>query len=142
MGTREQVSHDGIGARYETYNYDATVVFDATKAGNSAQTGKSLTLVSAGTVGLAGDGKHIEGKLILVESDGCCNVQTGGKTDLPGGDGATLTVGSKIVGALGPGGAADKGYIRSVAAATLAEVAVADGEIIDASTATAVVVEL
>ena len=50
--------------------------------------------------------------------------------------GATLTPGSRIVGDLGPSNA--KGYARSVAAATLAEVAVARGEILDATDADAV----
>ena len=80
------------------------------------------------------------GKLISVSADNKAVVQTRGFCTLPGGDGATLTEGKKIVGDLGAASA--KGYIRDVATGTAAELGVATGSIIDADTTTAVVVKL
>jgi hypothetical protein len=137
---RDEVAYDGIDAHYTTYAHDNTIVFDATQSGGAAQVGRALTLVDDKKVGLADDGDPIVGELILVEVGGKCNVQDEGYVKLPAGDGAAVTPGSKVVGDLGPGGA--KGYIRNVAPATLAEVAVARGEIIDATDATKVVVKL
>jgi hypothetical protein len=82
----------------------------------------------------------IVGKLLKVESDNKATVQTGGYVDLPGGEGATLTLGSKIVGDLGAANA--KGYIRSVAMATAAELGVARGMIVDATDPTETWVKL
>lgn len=136
---RATVAFDGIDAEYLTYAYDSSIVYDQTKAGGSASVGLAVTIVASKTVGLAADAQRVEGKLGEVFSDGFCTVQAGGICTLPGGTAATLTPGSKIVGALSGG---NKGYIRSVAAATLAEVAVADSEILDAADATAVAVDL
>ena len=137
---RNAVSFEGIGFEAETFVHDATIVYNSALAGGSAQVGLAVTNEGSQTVSLVGDGENILGKLIKVEQDGKCVVQTGGFVTLPGGDGATLTEGTKIVGDLGVGSA--EGYIRSVATATAAELGVARGQIIDSSTATAVVVRL
>lgn len=119
-----------------TFAHDATIVFSATEVGGSASVGKAVSIESSNVVTLAGDGENVLGKLIKVESDGFCSVQHSGFMTLPGGSGATLTAGLKIVGALGAASA--EGYIRVVAT----EDTVSRGMIIDASTATAVVVLL
>jgi hypothetical protein len=137
---RNIVAYEGIAPVYATYLIDgSTITYDATKAGGSAQVNLAVVLSASKTVALTQDASAVHGKLILVEADGKCTVQTGGYCTLPGGASATLTPGSRVVGALGAANA--RGYIRSVAAATLAEVAVARGEIVDAATATAVVVK-
>jgi hypothetical protein len=137
---RNAVSHEGNNAHYETYKADGvTITYDATKAGGSTAVGLAVTLSGDSTVALCADGDAIEGKVILVESDGKVNVQDDGYMTLPGGVSATLTRGSKIVGALGASSA--KGYIRT-AAASSAELLKADGEIIDSSDTANVVVDL
>jgi len=122
-----------------TYGYDASIVYDQTKAGGSAQVGRAVTLVANQQVGLAADGQSVEGKLIKVEADGNCAVQVRGYCMLPSGTGATFTRGAGIVGAAL---SAVNGYIRGRAAATLAEVAVQRGRVIDTATSTAIVVDL
>ena len=141
MSERTNVSNIGTGANYRTYKIDAsTITYDATKAGGSTQVGLAVTLSSDDTVALTADGSAILGKLILVESDGKCNVMTEGTMTLPGGDSATLTLGATIVGALGAASA--KGYIRSAASGTAAELIKARGRIENNDTTTAVVVTL
>lgn len=137
---RNDVSFLGIGYKAFTYPHDDTIVYDDQEEGGSAQVGLAVTLESSGTVSLVGDGEQVEGKLIKVESDGKCVVQNGGVVTLPGGTGATLTPGSKIVGDLGASSA--EGYVQSAAAGTAAHHVVSRGRIIDASVATAVVIEL
>lgn len=138
---RDDIRFDEIGALNATYEIDdSTITYDAAEPNGSAQVGLAVTLADAKTVALADDGDAIEGKLLKVESDGKCVVQVGGYMTLPGGDGATLTEGKKIVGDQGAGAAL--GYIREVATATAAELGVARGRIIDADTATSVVVAL
>lgn len=138
---RDQVSHSGNDAHYETYKIDnSTITYDATKVDGSAQVGLAVTLSAANTVALAADGEAVLGKLVKVESDNKCSVQDGGYMTLPAGDSATTTLGKKIVGDLGAASA--KGYIREVATATAAELGVARGIIVDAGTATAIVVKL
>jgi hypothetical protein len=137
---RENISFEGIGYEAETFEHDATIVYDATEEGGSAQVGLAVSNEGSQTVTLVGDGENVLGKLIKVEQDGKCVVQTGGYMELPGGDAATLTEGTKIVGDLGAASA--EGYIRSVATATAAELGVARGMIIDSSVATAVVVRM
>lgn len=137
---RNDVSFLGIGYKAFTYPHDDTIVYDDQEEGGSAQVGLAVTLESSGTVSLVGDGEQVEGKLVKVESDGKCVVQNGGVVTLPGGTGATLTPGSKIVGDLGASSA--EGYVQSAAAATAAHHVVSRGRIIDASVATAVVIEL
>lgn len=129
-------------ARYQsqTYVHDATIVYDATLAGGSAQVGLAVTQEGSETVSLVGDGEQVEGKLIKVESDGKCTVQYAGDMTLPGGNSATLTEGAKIVGALNPSSA--EGYIKAAASGTAAHHVVSRGTIINSSVATAVVVRL
>ncbi len=141
MAGRSDVSNIGVGGNYRTYKIDnSTITYDATKAGGSAQVGLAVTLSADDTVALTADGNGVLGKLILVESDGKCNVMTEGTMTLPGGDSATLTLMGKIVGALGAASA--KGYIRSAASGTAAELVLARGRIENNDTTTAVVVTL
>jgi len=138
---RKTVDHSEIDPLYVTFAIDdVTITYDATKVGGSTQVGLAVNLSASDTIQLVGDGEAILGALVLVEPDGMGTVQVGGVATFKGGDGATLTPGSKIVGDLGA--AAAEGYIRSVAAATLAEVAVARGMILDPSVTTAVQVLL
>ena len=136
---RLAVSFAEIDAVYASFKADgATIVYDATKEGgaNSDTIGHAVNLSAADTVQLAADGEAVLGKLIQVEADGICTVQIRGAMALPGGNGASLTLGKKIVGALDA--SAKKGHIREVATATAAELGVAQGWILDAGTTTAV----
>ncbi len=138
---RNATSFLGIGYEAETFEIDnSTITYSATAANGSAQAGLAVTYSDAKTVQLVGDGERVVGKLIKVESDGKAVVQTGGHMTLPGGSGATLTQGASIVGDLGAESA--EGYIRAVASAQAAELAVARGQIVDPDTATAVIVRL
>lgn len=137
---RKVVEHEGIDAEYATFKHDATIVYDATKAGGSASVDLAVTLTGANIVGLTTDASAIEGKLILVEADGYCNVMTRGFTRLPAGDGATVTNGTKLVGALGADSA--KGYVRNVNTAVAAELGKMDATAHDVTDTTKVVVEL
>lgn len=138
---RDTVDFVGIG--YEAQSFlidDSTITYSATETNGSAEVGLAVNLSADKTVQLVGDGELVLGKLISVESDNIAIVQTGGYMTLPGGDGATLTIGEKIVGDLGAASA--EGYVRAVASATAAELAHARGIIIDNDTTTAVVVKL
>jgi hypothetical protein len=86
------------------------------------------------TVSLATDGSPVVGKLLKVESSfgssaALCTVQIAGYTTLPRGSAsgapatpATVTRGTKQIGALGPSGTGTlPGYIRDTASATAAE---------------------
>lgn len=137
---RADVKYDAIKPTYETFKIDnSTITYDATKANGSAQVGLAVTLSAAETAALVGDGEGVLGKLINVEADNFCTVQTGGYMTLPAGTGASLTLMKKIVGDLL---VAAKGYIREVATGTAAELGLARGQIIDAGVTTAVVVRL
>lgn len=125
--------------RAQTFAHDNTIVYDATKAGGSAQVGLAVTQEGSETVSLVGDGEEVEGKLIKVEPGGFCVVQVEGEMTLPGGTGASLTEGKSIVGDLL---VSAEGYIREVATGTAAELGVARGTIVDSSVTTAVVVRL
>lgn len=137
---RESVSLEGIGYEALTYGHDNTIVYDKDEVGGSAQVGLAVTVESAGIVSLVGDGEAVEGRLIKVEPGGIAVVQVHGHMELPGGSGASLTLGKAIVGDLGAASA--EGYIREVATATAAELGVMRGVIKDPSVTTAVVVEL
>ncbi len=137
---RKVVSYEGLFAGYATFKHDTSIVFDSTLEGGAAQVGKAVQLTDAAKVGLTVDGSDVVGKLIKVEGDGFCTVQVEGYCTLPGGNGATLTVGKKLVGAVNAESAG--GYIREVNTATAAELGLCTGKIIDASTATAVIVAL
>ncbi len=138
---RNTIKFDGIQRQSQTYHIDnSTITYDRDEENGSAQVGLAVALSDDGTVALAADGNAILGKLLKVESDDKANVQTGGYVDLPGGEGATLTLGAKIVGDLGPSSA--RGYIRAVATATAAGLGIARGIIVDAGDTTAVWVRL
>ena len=141
MSERTNVSNIGVGGQYRTYKIDdSTITYSATAAGGSSQVGLAVTFSADDTVALCADGDAVIGKLILVESDDKCHVMTDGTMTLPGGDSATLTLGATIVGALGAASA--KGYIRSAASGTAAELVKARGRIENNNTTTAVVVTL
>jgi len=140
---RNLVDFEGIHGAYSTYKTDGvTIVYDATQPGGAAAAtlGKAVSLSAAGTVQLASDGEAIVGKLLKVEADNKATVQDAGFVSLPAGNAASVTLGLKVVGALGA--AAAKGYIREVASATAAEINKGRGQIVDASVTTAVYVRL
>jgi hypothetical protein len=137
---RNTVAYDDIGSLTATYLIDnSTITYDVTKVGGSAQVGLAVTISANKTVALAADAQSVHGRLQVVEADNKATVQVAGYMKLPGGTSATLTPGTRVVGALL---VAAKGYVRSVAAATLAEVVVSRGEIIDATDTANVVVKL
>ena len=127
---RKVVSNEGVSAQFATYKIDAsTIVYSATATGGSAQVGLAVTLSADDTVALTADAQAVEGKLITVEADGICTVQVEGYCTFAGGSAATLTRGTKVVGALGAASA--KGYVRSGASGTAAELLVARGRIVN-----------
>jgi len=133
-----------VGVRYHADTFaidDSTITYDATQPGGSAQAGLAVRPVpgTPGTVELIGDGEGPAWKLISVDSDNFATVQTKGVCTLPGGTSATLTIGERIVGDLL---SSAEGYIQAVRTATAAELGHANGTILDASTTTAVVVDL
>lgn len=136
---RATVSFIEIEPVYATFKIDnSTITYDSTKSGGTASVGLAVTFSAVNTVALCADADLIVGKLIKVSSDNMATVQIIGGMTLPGGNGATLTVGTRFVGALGAASA--KGYIRTVTAAatpTAAEVnnlAKGRGFIIDGTT--------
>lgn len=133
---REAANYDGIGYKALTYVHDDTIVYDVTKVGGSAQVGLAVTLEANAQVSLVGNGEQVEGLLIKVEPGGFCVVQVGGMAIFKGGNGASLTAGLKIVGALGPSSA--EGYIKNAST----EHTVSRGTIITAADPTAVRVRL
>lgn len=101
--------------RQLTFKADgADIVYSATTPFGSAVAGRAVTQTGQadGVVRLAGAGDVVSGKLLHVEHDGYCAIQTSGVFDLPKGDGATV-VGTAVVGDVR---GAVRGYIRSVAA--------------------------
>jgi len=125
--------------RILTYKIDgADITYDATQPYGSAVAGRAVMLSGNGIVRLTGSGTSVLGKLLHVEKDGYCAVQTEGVVDLPKGDGA-IAADAQIVGDVRT---AARGYVRSVAPATLAEVAVAGHKVINAADAEAVEIEL
>lgn len=138
---RDAVKFGGINDVPVTYKADGTdIVYDKTKKHGSSAYGLAATPSGNGTIRLAGDGDKVVGRVGVVESGNKVALHTG-FVELPAGDGATVTAGFPIVGDLGTGSA--RGYIRNVVKATLAEVVEGQGtRIIDASTATAVIVKI
>jgi hypothetical protein len=118
---------------------DSTITYDKTKAGGAAAVGKAVKLSTDDTIALTTDGSMVLGKLESVEPDGFCTVRERGPVSLPGGSGASLTVGKKIVGAVD--GSSNGGFIREVATATAAELGLARGYICNNDDTTAVVVD-
>lgn len=137
---RADVRYEEIGALFLTFKIDdSSITYSATETNGSAQVGLAVTFDDDETVSLVADGEAVIGKLISVTADNYCTVQVAGAMTLPGGTSATLTNGKQIVGDLL---VAAEGYIREVAEATAAELAVSRGWIIDNSVTTAVVVYL
>lgn len=150
---RKTVAYDEIDSLNVTMKYDNSITYDKAKPGGSDAAGRAVSLAgstSDDVVTLADDGAVIHGKLISVDGDGFCVVQRRGYTTLPGGNGATLTLGAKIVGALNASSA--KGFIKALTetvsgSPTQAEVqnafkaAKTRGEIINNNDTTAVVVD-
>lgn len=121
---------------YVTVKADgSTIVYSATEPYGSTAVGKAVTPSAADTVALAGDGEPILGRLEKVGPDGYCTVKWRGDVKLPGGTGATLTLGSQIVGDLL---GSDKGYIRSAASGTAGELILCRGFIVNAANTSAV----
>lgn len=138
---RGDVSNIGIAPVMATYAIDdSTITYSSSEINGSASVGLAVTLSAGDTVALAGDGEAVIGKLIKVEADNKATVQIGGVVTLPGGDGASLTEGSRIVGDLDA--SSNKGYIRDANSATAAELVVCAHQIHNTDTATAVVVYL
>lgn len=137
---RSAVSFEEVGCRKTFLIDNSTITYSATAVGGSASVGLAVMLSAGKTVALTNDGAAVEGKLIKVESDNMAVVKHEGHMTLPGGASATLTVGAAIVGALGAASA--RGYIRSAASGTAAELVKCKGEIVDAGTTTAVIVHL
>lgn len=133
-----EIGQDALFMRVAIDN--STIVFSETETGGAATVGRAVTYSAAGTVALAADGEFVLGKLISVEHDDYATVQYGGAMTLPGGNGASLTLGKAIVGAASAVPA--NGYIREVATATAAELGRCRGFIHDAGTTTAVQVLL
>ena len=128
---RDQVRFEGIGAVYATFKHDNTIVYDAAEEGGSAQVGLAVAVESEDTVTLVGDDEVVAGRLTRVGPGGECTVQIAGGMRLPGGDSATLTEGTPIIGDLGA--AAAEGYVKTGTAVG------SRGFIINSNTATAVV---
>ncbi len=137
---RGTVTFNEVGD-YDAYTFvidNSTIVYDGAKKGGSAGVGLAVSLSASKTVQLVADGDAITGKLIEVFSDNVATVKVGDVLILPGGTGATLTPGSAIVGALGAASA--RGYIRSAASGTAAELVKCRGSILDNTDTTAVAV--
>ena len=129
---RANVRFEGIGAVYATFKIDAnTITYDATQSNGSAAVGFACNLSADSTVQLVSDAALVLGKVIRVGADGFATVQVAGGMTLPAGSSVTLHIQLKVVGCLGPTSA--KGYIREAAVATLGEVAVSRGVIVDVS---------
>ena len=106
---RKTIRHDNIKVTEVAYKNDSSIVFDDTKQGGSASVGLAVTLSADKTVGLAGDGEVVIGRLERVYDDGICSVRIGGHMTFKGGTSATLTRGGGIVGALR---SSAKGYVK------------------------------
>jgi hypothetical protein len=137
---RNTVKFDGINYNAQTFFTDSSISFDRDEPNGSAQVGLAVKMTGAKTVGLTTDGSGVVGVIQSVESDDKASIHVGQYVEFPGGDGATLTLGSKIVGDLGPASA--PGYIRVVATGTPAELGVAKGEIVDAADPTKTMVKM
>ena len=121
---RKIIDHRGQGFRAFTFLVDGTsIVHSATAKDGSASAGLAVGLVAGteDTVELVVDGQNVLGRLLHVEADGTCAVQVEGVCELAAGNGATVTRGAPVVGALGAASA--RGYVRAIAPATLADVA-------------------
>ena len=144
MADPRSVSRKGVNAETLPVVVDnSTIVYDATKKGGCArvETGNNAVTWTdtQGVVKLAVDGEAVCGVLLLVEKDLCATMQVEGQATMKGGDGAALTPGTAIVGAVR---SAVGGYIRDAASGTAAELVLAAHRIIDDNSADAVEVYL
>jgi hypothetical protein len=138
---RNTVEYTGIAQRRVTHLVnDVLLAYNKLMPGGSLYVGRAVRFNANKSIGLSADGQPVHGRLEVVEGDGKAVITSKGFAEFPGGNAAALTPGSKIVGALDAG--AVGGCIRNVAAATLAEVAVANHAIVDASDPTKVMVEM
>src|SRR5690349_16278938 len=129
-----------IGDGDLTFKTDnSTILYDDDEPGGSVSVGLAVTMSADDTVALAADGDAVIGQLLKVEADNKATVRVKGCVELPAGTGATLTRGSAIVGALL---SSAKGYIRSAASGTAAELVKARGMIYRNADTTKVVVHL
>lgn len=133
---RLSVNWAGAHAQYMLCKATTGIAFAATSAGGSTKVGLAVTLTgNSGLISTAADAEAVFGKLIKVEQDLMCTVQVGGAMTLPGGTGATLVRGKKIVGDLL---VSAEGYVREAATAVAAELGVMRGYIMDAADSEAV----
>ncbi|MCE7937115.1 MAG: hypothetical protein DYG90_00645 [Chloroflexi bacterium CFX6] len=133
------IDFDSIEGPLATFEIDgSTITYDEDEEGGSAQIGLVVKVSANKTVALPATGEGFHGVLELVEPDGAATVRIRGWARAKKGDG-TLTVGTKLVADVRT---AAKGYVRSVAAGTLAEVAVARHYCADTSDADAVQIYL
>lgn len=132
---RAIVAHDENNVKRDTFIIDnSTITYDKTKPFGSDQAGKQLAVTLSGndTIALCADGDSILGILEKVEADNMAVVALLGGGAFLGfkkGNGATVTRGTTIVGALGASSA--KGFIRSAASGTAAELIKARGCIVN-----------
>jgi hypothetical protein len=138
---RDVARFDGIGYKAVTIPHDASIVYDQNQPNGSVSRGLAVRMISSTQCGLTVDASPVKGRIERVESDGFAVIQIEGYMRFPGGTGAVWTASQDkpIVGAVGPASA--PGYVRPAAVATLAEVAVANGEIQDFSDPTNVLVK-
>lgn len=139
---RDKIRFVNARVKRETFLHDDTIVYDTDYPGNSPQVGLAVTQTgeATSTVTLVPADVHVTGRLEKVEGDGKCTVTVWGVVELPAGEGAALTSGAPIVGALGPSSA--KGYIKASASGSDAVVAAARGEIKKSTDSTRVEVDL
>jgi hypothetical protein len=109
---RKIVDFTLIGQKRATLAYGNTIVHDDLDP--EKYKGRSVKISADNQIQLCGDGDFIFGFISLTEKDGFCSVVWDGVVEnAHKGDGATVTVGSGVVGALGPAGAL--GYIKNAA---------------------------
>lgn len=140
---REEVAYDDIGRRAVPQKIDGvTLTYDATTANGipAAVEGRALTNSGNDTVALAADGDAVIGMLEKIEFDGFATVRVEGFAVFGAGASATVTRDSRAVGALGGTGGTKKGFIRSAASATAAELVKAGPIIVNNADTAAVVV--
>lgn len=145
---RQDVDFEGVEPLDLSFKIDGvTIVYDSTKDRGCAGVDLAVKLSGNRTVALVADQDPVLGQLIKVEPDGFATVRVEGGVSLPAGNGATVTAGKRIVGALGA--AAAKGFIRNAAdvGGAYAQAAATDQQnaahiIIDAAVSTAVQVLL
>lgn len=126
---RNVIDFEGIDAGTATFLADGTdIVYSSSSVGGAAAVGLAAMMSAAKTVRLTADATLVVGKVILVEADGKVTVQHKGFVGLPAGTSAVLTAGLKVCGAVL---SAARGYVRGIVNATLGDVAVARGFIVD-----------